>query len=127
MSAFSPRQLFLLDSACQPIGEAFGGHLPYLVGSSQTGRDGYRDVDVRQILKDENYDALNTLMGADFITFLGLAIGEYLASRTGLPIDFQLQRMTEANDRHDGPRNPLGGRNLRQFAGDARPEPKDAK
>jgi hypothetical protein len=49
-----------------------------------------------------------------------LSIGAYLSSRTGLPIDFQIQRISEANAKHGHrPRNPLGmgGAAARVFAG----------
>jgi hypothetical protein len=46
---------------------------------------------------------------------LSLALGDYLRKRTGLPIDFQIQRQTQANERHSKPRNPLGMK--RTFAG----------
>lgn len=122
MSAFSPRQMFLLDQACKPISEAFDGHV-YLVGTA-TERGEYRDVDVRVILDDKTYDRLVKAIGQHAVYFLGLAIGQYLASLTSMPIDFQLQRMTEANDRHPGMRNPLGRRTLASFRGDASPEGK---
>lgn len=120
MSALSPRQMFELDLACKPIDEAFGGAV-YLVGTAAEGRQSYRDVDVRVILGDEEYDALAAAITGELIAFLGIAIGRYLAASTGLPIDFQIQRMTEANDRHDGVRNPLGTRGLDHFRGDAAP------
>ena len=89
-------------------------------------RTDYRDVDVRLMLDDEDYDALVDATSADAVTFLGLAIGQYLASRTGLPIDFQIQRNTEANERHHGVRNPLGHtRQLANYRGDAAPEADD--
>lgn len=114
MSALSPRLMFLLDEACRPIAQAF--EPPYLVGTAQSGR-AFRDVDVRLMLADEVYDRLADL-GVHVPTFLGLAIGEYLAARTGLPIDFQIQRTTEANALHHGARNPLGLRKLGNYAGD---------
>lgn len=124
MSAFSPRQMFLLDHACKPIVEAFGEH-PYLVGTalnaSAGGRGEYRDVDVRLILTEKRYERLRKL-GPDVISFLGLAIGQYLAAQTGLPIDFQIQRQDVANALHQGSRNPLGIRHLANFRGDAHPD-----
>jgi hypothetical protein len=112
--------MFLLDEACKPIQEAFG-HGLYLVGTAVQRQD-YRDVDVRLILRDNHYGKLNRAIGRDGITFLGLAIGEYLAARTGLPIDFQIQQQTTANKLHDGMRNPIGVRSLANYKGDARPE-----
>lgn len=117
MSAFSPRQMFLLDEACRPIAEAFD-EAPYLVGTAATRQD-YRDVDVRLILDDETYGRLVEVVDTPLREFLGLAIGEYLAARTGLPIDFQIQQQSAANEAHDGSRNPLGLRTLDNYGGDA--------
>lgn len=118
MSALSPRQMFLLDEACKPLGEAFG-HGVYHVGTSAT-RQEYRDVDVRLILDDKQYERLRRAVKADGIAFLGLAIGEYLVARTSLPIDFQIQQRTAANEHHGGKmRNPLGLRTLGNYRGDA--------
>lgn len=121
MSAFSPRQMFLLDQACKPIVEAFDA-TPYLVGTalapSTGGRGEYRDVDVRLMLEPERYAAL-ALFGTDLIAFLGIAIGQYLYAATGLPIDFQIQHADVANGRYHGPRNPLGLRHLSNYRGDA--------
>lgn len=118
MSALSPRQMFLLDMACRPVSDALDGGV-YMVGTA-TERGPYRDVDVRAIMRDKRYDRLERAIGGEGIAFLGLAIGQYLASLTGLPIDFQVQRMTEANAHHgDKMRNPMGKRSMRSFAGDA--------
>jgi hypothetical protein len=113
--------MFLLDEAAQPIRMAFNRPC-YLVGTAAVQRD-FRDVDVRLILDDSTYDVFAERIGTAVIPFLGLAIGEYLAARTGLPIDFQIQRMTEANAKHTGPRNPVGVRSLFNYTGDAAPEP----
>jgi hypothetical protein len=123
VSALSPRQMFLLDLACKPLWEAFPDGGVYLVGTAGE-RQAYRDVDVRLILGDKSYDRLRKAIGAQGIAFLGIAIGQYLASLTDLPIDFQLQRQTEANAHHSGVRNALGLRNLGNFQGDAPPLPK---
>jgi hypothetical protein len=120
MSAINPRQMFLLDEACKPIEQAFDA-CPYLVGTAAESKS-YHDVDVRLILPDDQYDTLRAAAGMNAIAFLGFAIGEYLASRTGLPIDFQLQRQTEANEKHKGARNPLGMRSLSSYKGDAHPK-----
>lgn len=120
MTALSPRQLFLLDLACRPIDEAFDGSV-YLVGTA-VQRQPHRDVDVRAMLPDKQFDRLLRAVGMPGITLFGMAIGQYLADLTGLPIDFQFQRQTEANEKHDGMRNPLGTRTLDEFVGDAPPK-----
>jgi hypothetical protein len=125
MSALSPRQMFLLDLACKPLWEAFEDGGVYLVGTA-VKREAFRDVDVRLILADKRYDRLKKALGAEGIAFLGIATGQYLASLTDLPIDFQVQRQTEANHHHPGGmRNPLGLRHLSNFEGDAPPVPRE--
>lgn len=111
----TPMELFRLDLACKPLVEAFGDP-PYLVGSVLTRAD-YRDVDVRMILYDEDYDRL--IPHQAMRTILDLAFTAYLQEMTGLSIDFQFQRMTEANAQHSWPRNPLGTRKLGAWTGDA--------
>lgn len=102
---------FNLDQACRTIVAAFGPHV-YQVGSSLERRD-FRDVDVRVILPDEEYDKLfpgkfkaqhmNALW-----SLLSSAVSMYLSQHSGLPVDFQIQRQSWANEEFDGPRNALG-------------------
>lgn len=125
MSAFSPRQMFLLDLACKPIWETYDGDL-YLVGTANE-RGEYRDVDVRLILADKKYDRLRKAIGLDGIALMGLTTGQYIASLTGMPVDFQVQRRTEANDKHPNKsRNPIGLRSMLDFRGDATPSEPEA-
>ena len=102
-----------LDLAVRPIYRAFGQH-PYIVGSANERPD-FRDVDIRLMLPDAEFDALfgerKKLWG-----LLCYSITAWLRAETGLPIDFQIQRTTEANARFGGKmRNPLGVD--RDFAG----------
>ena len=54
---------------------------------------------------------------------LCLAISTYLRDRTGLPVDFQVQRTREANERYgDQPRNPLGMGRIFAGGGDCTPD-----
>ena len=111
-------ELYHLDQACQVISRAFGGEHPYLVGTAGYGDAGsYRDVDVRLMLDDDEFAA--ACPTRERWELLCLSVGAYLASRTGLPVDFQIQRTAEANEIHGGkPRNPLGlVRGGRVFAG----------
>lgn len=110
----STYDLHRLDQAVRPIVKAFRKH-PYLVGSAGARSD-YRDVDVRLMLDDAEFDVLfaerRALWG-----LLCYAITAWLRVDTGLPIDFQIQRQTEANAKYGGRmRNPLGGRE-NDFAG----------
>lgn len=103
---------FLLNQACLAVNSAFGGFGCYLVGSSLVRRD-YRDVDVRYVMGDDEFDRLfpgaahhpqiNALW-----SLMCSSIALLLKQQTGLPIDFQIQRQTEANAKFSGPRNPLG-------------------
>lgn len=123
MSTLSPPVLHRLDHAAKPVVEAFGPHV-YLVGSVQERKAGAgSDVDVRLILPDKKYDRLMFDTKPGFATMLDFALGAYMRELTGLPIDFQVQRQSQANERHAGKqRNPLGSRDLTNWAGDARPE-----
>lgn len=90
---------FELNQACLILAEAFGYNF-YLVGSSLLKRD-FRDVDVRGILPDDEWDALfgqhsNASVNAR-LSVLNASISLWLRSHSDLPIDFQFQRQSEAN------------------------------
>lgn len=109
--------LWALDEACKPLRSTFPDYGPYLVGSV-TERPNFRDVDVRLILADEQYDRLTD----DEWGLLGFITSRHLAAVTGLPVDFQFQRQTEANAAYgDRIRTPLGLRGDGYWNGDQRP------
>lgn len=112
----STLELHELDEACAPFVAAFG-HPPYLVGSVNERPD-FRDVDVRLILPDDEYDALFQAHKGLWALLSRLS-SSHLKAKTGLPVDFQVQRMTEANEKYGrgSGRNPLGSRSLLDFAG----------
>lgn len=81
------------------------GHVPYHVGSSLRTKE-WRDVDVRLILPDDEFTALfgevessevNPKLAAITLAFCALG-----AAMTGLPVDFQIQPQSHANDRYGG-------------------------
>ncbi len=113
-SGLSPTQLWMLDQACKPLTQAFK-HTPFLVGSMLTNSN-FRDVDIRLILPDNEHDAYPF----NVLTLMGFLVSERLTNLTGLNVDFQFQRMTDANEKHLGPRNPIGCRSLNNFTGDGR-------
>jgi len=97
------------------IWEAWG-ELGYLVGSTQRGERDARDVDVRVMVSNEDFERWfgtkwqqgqrhqNPLWRAHM-----LAWSELGKTLTGLPIDFQVERISEANALHaDEPRSPIG-------------------
>jgi len=91
------------------------GSRVYLVGTVNERPD-FRDVDVRLILPDDRFDALFGHSPALWGAFC-YATSRWLSADTGLPIDFQVQRQTEANEKYgEKTRNPLTG-GLRRFAG----------
>lgn len=103
-----------LNQACVIVNKALGEFGCYLVGSSIKRRD-FRDVDVRHIMADAAYDRMfgdqngwtNPLWSLMCTTF-----SSWLSQQSGLPIDFQIQRMTQANENHPTKtghdRQPLG-------------------
>lgn len=106
--------IFLLDQACTVLYDAFG-HYPYLVGSCLEKAD-WRDVDVRLMLPDDEFETLfpNTpLKNAAWELdprwrLMTISIAHHLSEVTGLPVDFQFQPVTFANEKHNKLRNPLG-------------------
>jgi len=99
-------QQYALNVVCRPLARL--GYGTFHVGSSLTRPD-YRDVDLRCMLPDEEYDRMfDSDKGEPFLLLLNAAISEWLASRTGLPIDFQFQRASQANEAFTGQRNAVG-------------------
>lgn len=105
-----PAALLLHEFGSQ-VWAAFGGP-PYWVGSSLTGLT-WRDVDVRVILSDDEYEALglgnpeNPHLNAKWVSLV-LAYSSLGRQMTGLPIDFQIQQRTHANEHYPGPRSAIG-------------------
>lgn len=112
---------FALELACQHIAASFPGFGCYLVGSALERPD-WRDVDVRFIMSDNDFAGL--FPDADMNTgnwefdsrwlLLTVSISAWLSEQSGLPIDFQFQPQTHANERHKGRRNSLGHRIVRK-------------
>jgi hypothetical protein len=97
-----PHQGYLLRLFGAHVTQAFG-HTPYLVGSALTEKRGWRDVDVRLIVPDDEHEALDAGRRAHELAWC--ALGREMTG--GLPIDFQIQSQTEANRDHPGPRSAL--------------------
>jgi hypothetical protein len=116
-------ELYQLDAACVLISRAFDGGPPYLVGSALgTAPSGApRDVDVRLMLNDDEFAAVCPTRAR--WELLCVAIGTYLRERTGLPVDFQIQQRSLANERYGGKmRNPLGMGRIFAGGGDGTPD-----
>jgi hypothetical protein len=96
----------LLDDFSATVKDIFGDY-PYLVGSSLERPD-YRDIDLRLILDDDTFDQLYSLVNVEMI---GIAVSLWGQKATGLPIDFQIQRQSNANALYKGGvRNCMGFR-----------------
>jgi hypothetical protein len=104
MGVGMPAALFLNDFGAF-VYHAFG-EWPYHVGSSVDGKL-WRDVDVRLMLADEIYERLgfgdpkHPHSNARWVAFCAAfsALGNQM---TGLPIDFQIQTLTNANAEFGG-------------------------
>jgi hypothetical protein len=101
----------LLQEFGEHVFRAFG-HVCYHVGSSLREKTGWRDVDVRLILPDAEYER----MGLGDPRFqhenkrwvsLVLAWSSFGKTITGLPIDFQIQQQTLANETEKGNRSAM--------------------
>lgn len=105
MSVGFPHCLWL-DEFGAKIKDAFGEY-PFHVGSSLKNKSGWRDVDVRLLLDDEVYAALGLGLPESphenakwkSLCQAYCALGEKM---TGLPIDFQIQQRTWANEKFPG-------------------------
>lgn len=110
----------------QVLYQAFG-ETPYMVGSAFLGKT-WRDVDVRVMLDDTKFRRLFRMAVSRTDRRKGeqalfWADGKWAAfcwafsvlgrEMTGLPIDFQVQPVTYANETFNGPRQPLGLTNVR--------------
>lgn len=102
--------LFGLHAAAEEVMHSFDSLGVYLVGSSLTSKD-YRDVDVRCMLRDEDFETLfpkdDRGLRPRFM-LLCLSISAWFRQVTGLPVDFQFQKQSVANAKHKGERNALG-------------------
>ena len=111
---------FALEQACRHICDAFDSFGCYLVGSA-LARPDWRDVDVRIIMEDGEFaklfpDAKHHWEQDARWLLLTVAISNWLSKMTGLPVDFQFQPQTHANERHDKPRNAIGLRIAKESA-----------
>ena len=107
---------FALEAAARQVAEAFnayGGYGGLYVVGSALERPDWRDVDVRLVLDDDEFAKLFPQAGQHWEfdprwLLMTVSISEHLSRVTGLPIDFQFQPRSHANDRHKGVRNPIG-------------------
>ena len=110
--------VFRLEQACQQLNDAYKHPIWFMgifrVGSSLERPD-WRDIDVRMILADEYFEHLfpnASDRGAwefdPLWLLLTISISGWLSQVSGLPVDFQFQPMSHANERHKGRRDAIG-------------------
>ena len=109
---------FVLEWACRQITEAFDCYGCYLVGSALERAD-WRDVDLRLIMHDEDFAKLFPDAGQHWEhdarwLLLTASISEHLSRVTDLPIDFQFQPQSHANEHHNGMRSAMGLKIVRE-------------
>lgn len=110
MGVGMPHHLFLNEFGSK-IWDTFGVP-PYHVGSSLDNKT-WRDVDVRLILSDEEYEEMGfgkpdeCLDNPKWIS-LCMAFSALGEKMTGLPIDFQIQQQSDANLKYKGHRSSIG-------------------
>jgi hypothetical protein len=128
-------KVFALELACQHINEAFDseGFGCYLVGSCLQRPD-WRDIDIRFIMPDEEFAKLFPIPGSWLPhqvwiwehdpkwLLLTVSISEHLSKLTGLPVDFQFQPQTYANERYKGMRQAIGMKVERKEEGEKEEE-----
>ena len=99
--------VFKLELACQHLNRAFGGFGCYLVGSA-LDRANWRDVDVRLIMPDAEFQALFPDVDLEAHNWefdprwliMTTSITDHLRHVTGLPVDFQFQPQYQSNRRY---------------------------
>lgn len=118
MAVGQPQQM-LLNEFGDFVSKAFGTHSVYHVGSSMgDNKKDWRDVDIRIMLSNEEWDKLfgdlnpaNCHQSPKWRS-LCIVYAHYGRHLTGLPIDFQIQRIEEANKEYPNPRSHCGLHNL---------------
>lgn len=117
MAVGQPQQM-LLNQFGELLSEAFGTSSIYHVGSSMgDNKKDWRDVDIRVMLTDEQWEKLGLLEpdkchGDPKWRALCIVFSHYGKHVTGLPIDFQVQRIKEANEEFKGGRSHVGTHNF---------------
>jgi hypothetical protein len=112
---------FRLTMAAKVINDAYPESYGCYVVGSVLERPDYRDVDVRCIMPDDEFDRhfpgvhdRNTTREPWHPRFslLCFSITAWLRHMTDLPIDFQFQRQTQANEKYKGRRRNAIGNGL---------------
>lgn len=116
-------QNMLLNQFGDFVRDAFGTHGVYWVGSSMgDDKTNWRDVDIRVMLEDDEWEKLfgdlppKQCHNHPKWRTLCIIFSHYGRHLTGLPIDFQIQRVKEANEEYNGRRSHCGTHDDVKFA-----------
>lgn len=104
-----------LDHWCRNLRDTFPCLGTFLVGSVLVRPD-YRDVDVRVVLVDKHHRRLSRSID---LLDLGMMLSRWGQEQTGLPIDAQVQSLTESS-KFTSPRNARGIRYEQSWVGEDR-------
>ena len=88
----------------------------YLVGSAMKRRD-WRDVDVRHIISDDEFserfgEFVEPYERNHFLRAFNLGVSAWISAASKLPVDYQVQPITKANELYPSPENPRNGLGL---------------
>lgn len=104
-TSLSPPARFMLNQWGRTLRESFGA-MPYLVGSVARAETFWRDVDVRVMLDADEFQWLDY---PPRLAAVNSALSVWGQLTTGLPIDFQFQKVDDANaDYGNQVRVPVG-------------------
>lgn len=112
---------FALEQSAKVLRDAFRedgetDHIGVYVVGSALERPDWRDVDVRMMMDDASFMRLFPRASISPATWefdprwtlMVVSISKWMSEQTGLPVDFQFQPMSHANERHNGRRHALG-------------------
>lgn len=88
----------------------------YLVGSALTGK-AWRDVDVRHIISDDEFtqrfgEFVEPYDQNHFLRAFNLGVSAWMSAAAKLPVDYQVQPITKANELYPHATNPRNGLGL---------------
>lgn len=110
-------QFIELRFACAIVKGTFNDSFGmYLVGSALTRKD-WRDVDVRHIISDDEFERrfgefIEPYERNKFLRAFNLAVSAWMSAAAKLPVDYQVQPITKANELYPHESNPRNGLGL---------------
>jgi len=108
--------IFELTLACHLLIRGFGVVTRFTTWAAPLSAPDWRDVDLVMIMPDEAFAVEFPNAPQHSAAWehdpkwlvLTCALSKWLSDKAGVPVDFKFQPRTFANERHKGPRNPIG-------------------